>query len=268
MLDGLRVEDDFGLDDVDREAPRGDFAADDFVFRDAVLFDVLLAAAERPVFAEREPALLVVRPPADVFDRAEVVARDEDDLALPLLGELLLEPAREDELLPLTRDEEDPALLLLRTELFFDELAPRLDELLLRPPAELFLVDEDPVDDRLLLVLAAPFLPGALFLADVLRDEPPDDRVLEADLFEPPPDDLELEPEDLFEPADEDRDDDALLFEPPLLPELFDERELVDFLVVAMRIFPPVDLDIPVHVEPSAIFVPVYLCINLRHHLQ
>ena len=260
------MEDDFGLDDVDRVELRGDFAADDFVFRDTVLVDVLLAAVERPVFAEREPVLLL--PLVVVFDRAVVVPRDEDDLELTLLGELLLEPPREDELLPLTRDEVDPPLLLLRTELFFDELAPRLDELLLRPPAELFLVDEEPVDDRLLLVLAAPFLPAALFLADVVRDEPPDDRVLEADFFEPPPDDLELEPEDLFEPADEDRDDDALLLEPPLLPELFVEREPADFLVVAMRIFPPVDLDIPMHVEPSAIFVPVYLCINLRHHLQ
>jgi hypothetical protein len=58
-------------------------------------------------------------------------------------------------------------------------LPPRLDApLLLRPPVEDFLVDEEPLLADLRLVAAAPFLPAALFFAEVLlelRDEPPDE---------------------------------------------------------------------------------------------
>jgi len=102
----------------------------------------------------------------------------------------------------------------------------RLDEPLLRD-------EELPLDELLRLVAAAPFLPAALFCAvDPPRDE----------------DERELDPEDL-EPPDEDRDDeDELFFEPPpLLLELDDERELLDFLVVAMQIIPPMFWCVPAH---------------------
>lgn len=66
-------------------------------------------------------------------------------------------------------------------------LPPRLDVLVLRPPVEDLLVDEEPLVDDLRLVAAATFLPAALFFAEVLlelRDEPPEE------LFELLPDDL------------------------------------------------------------------------------
>ena len=113
----------------------------------------------------------------------------------------------------------------------------RDDELLLRD-------EELPLDELLRLVAAAPFLPAALFCAvDPPRDE----------------DERELDPEDL-EPPDEDRDDeDELFFEPPpLLLELDDERELLDFLVVAMQIIPPMFWCVPAHAT---------VC-NIRAHIN
>jgi hypothetical protein len=77
-------------------------------------------------------------------------------------------------------------------------LPPRLDVLLLRPPAEDFLVVEDPVLDDLRVVAAVPFLPAELFFAEVLlelRDEPPEE------LFELLPDDLRFVAAALFLPA-------------------------------------------------------------------
>ena len=100
----------------------------------------------------------------------------------------------------------------------------RLDEPLLRD-------EELPLDELLRLVAAAPFLPAPLFFAvDPPREE----------------EERELEPEDL-DPPDDDRDDeDELFFEPPpLLLELDDERELLDFLVVAMQIIPPMFWCVP-----------------------
>ena len=281
--DDLRLDDDFPAEDVDREELRGDLTADVLAVLDEAVFDVPLAELERPDFAVRELPLLPL-PLADVFDRADVVLRDEDDLELPLFDELLLEPPRDEELLLLPREDEPLLLppLLLRDELlrpplelFLEELPLRLDdELLLRPPLELFFDEDDPPDDRLLLVTAAPFLPAALFCAELppRLDEP--ERELEADFleppleereledFEPPLEDLELEPEDLFElPPDEDRDDDELFddelfFEPPLLLELDDEREPLDFLVVAMQIIPPIIFGMILHDQQLAICVP------------
>jgi hypothetical protein len=214
----------------------------------------------------REVPPLLVLPLAAVFDRADVVLRDEDDLELPLFDELLLEPPRDDELLLLPRDDEEPPMLLALRPPELLELPPRDDELLLRPPVELFFDVEDPPDDRLLLVLAAPVLPAALFFEVVLRDELPDERELEPDFlappleereledfFEPPLEDLELDPEDFFEPPAGDRDEDELFFEPPLLLEPDDEREPLDFLVVAIQIIPPIFWYVPAHALVSKI---------------
>jgi hypothetical protein len=77
-------------------------------------------------------------------------------------------------------------------------LPPRLDVLLLRPPVEDFLVDEEPLLADLRLVAAAPFLPAALFFADVLLellDEPPEE------LFELLLDDLRFVAATPFLPA-------------------------------------------------------------------
>jgi len=221
---------------------RGDLAAEVFVERPAELF------------AELERAVRELVPLFDVFDRADVVPRDEDVLELPPLDEAPLdEPPRELAVLP--RDDElaerdDP---LREVPLFRDEALrppvllravdpPRLDVLELRPPVELFFaVDELPEAERLRFVAAAPFLPAALFFADVLlfdeveRDPPVDD------FFVPPDEDLELVPADfLVEPPDDERDALELFFVlPPLLLEPDDAREPDDFLVVAMRIIPP-----------------------------
>lgn len=295
--------DDFPAEDVDREELRGDLAADDLAVRDDELFDAFV----RPDLAELEPPPLL-RPIAAVFDRADVVLRDEDDLELPLFDEddlelplfeppLLLRPPllrpplvlRDDPLLlpPLLLREVAlrPLVLLLRppVELLRDDEPPRLDELLLRddelllrPPLELFFDEDEPPDDRLLLVAAAPFLPAALFFADdELREEPPDERELDADFFAPPLDERELDDDffapplderelevDFFElPPDEERDDEVrdepeLFFELPPLLELDDEREPLDFLVVAMRIIPPIDFGMILHKQRSAICVP------------
>lgn len=280
---------------------RGDLAADDF----AVLDD-------EPDLAALEPPPLPLLPAVDVFDRAVVVLRDEDDPELPLFEDPLLElpllrlpvddalpllraaalfcaelPLRLDELV-LLRPPPVEAFPPLRPAVFFFALLPvRLDEeLLLRPPLELFLVDEELPDERLLLVAAAPFFPAALFCAelplrdDVLRDDelllrdeevPPDEllRLVAAAAFFPaalfgpvdPPrdeDERELDPEDL-EPPDEDRDDeDELFFEPPpLLLELDDEREPLDFLVVAMQIIPPMFWCVPAHGAICNIRAPI-----------
>jgi len=99
--------------DVVRDELRGDLAADVL----AVLDDVVLEPVERPdVEVERDDFALPLlpRPIADVFDRADVVLRDEDDLEPPLFED----PPRDDELLLL----EPPPLLLLRDE------EPPLDE--------------------------------------------------------------------------------------------------------------------------------------------
>jgi hypothetical protein len=76
-------------------------------------------------------------------------------------------------------------------------LPPRLEVLLLRPPVEVLLVAEEPLDD-LRFVAAAPFLPAALFFAVVLvelLDEPP------AELFELLPDDFRFVADAPFLPA-------------------------------------------------------------------
>jgi hypothetical protein len=124
---------------------------------------------------------LVLLPLGAVFDRADVVLRDEDDLELPLLDEErelpLFEPPlllRDELLRPLELPLRDDALRppvdeafppLRPAALFCAELPPRLDELVpVRPPVELFLDDEDePLDVRLALVAAAPLRPAALF---------------------------------------------------------------------------------------------------------
>lgn len=74
--------------------------------------------------------------------------------------------------------------------------------LLLRPPVVDFLaVDEEPLLADLRLVAAAPFLPAALFFAEVLlellelRDEPPEE------LFELLPDDFRFVAAAPFLPA-------------------------------------------------------------------
>ena len=89
-------------------------------------------------------------------------------------------------------------LPLLPAALFCAVLPPLL-EALLRPPVEDLLVDEDPLPlDDLRLVAAAPFLPAALFFAEVLlepRDEPPEE------LFELLPDDLRFATAAPFFPA-------------------------------------------------------------------
>jgi hypothetical protein len=155
---------------------------------------------------------------------------------------------------------------------------PLLRPELLRPPLELFF-DDEPLEERFALVAAAPFLPAALFLAVVLRDEPlderepelfeppleereldvdffdpePVERELADDLFEPPLEERELEL-DFFEPPPEDLEELAeLFFEPPLLllPELDDERDPVDFLVVAMRFIPPICLCVSARAKVS-----------------
>ena len=176
--DDLRPDDDFPAEDVDRDELRGDLAADDF----AVLDD-------EPDLAVRELPPLLLLPAEDVFDRADVVLRDEDDLELPLFEDPLLEP-------PLLRPPLDDAFPPFRpAALFFAELPPRLNELLLlrpppdeafpplrpaalfwallpprlddvlllRPPLELFFAVDELPDARLLFVAAAPFLPAALF---------------------------------------------------------------------------------------------------------
>ena len=253
------------LDADVRDELRGDVAAEVLAVRPGeAFFDVL----ERPDFAVREPPLAVLlRPAAVVLDRADVVLRDEDDRELPAF-----DPEREDAplLLPrldapdLLRDEEPPRLL---PALLLDVLLLRPE--LLRPPLVLFF-DDEPLEERFALVAAAPFLPAALFLAVVVREEPLDERELELfelppdereldvdffdpepvereladDLFEPPLEERELEL-DFFEPPLEDLEEPAeLFFEPPLLllPELDDERDPVDFLVVAMRFIPPICL--------------------------
>jgi len=186
----------FLAEDVGRDELRGDLAAE--VFAAA---DVLVDLDPFP-FDEVERVDLAPPPLADVFDLADVVLRAEDDLELPvfeepadfepprdelLLEELLLDEPVLDELL-----REEPADLLpladlrlvaaapfLPAALFCTLLPPRLDVLLLlRPPVEDFLVDEDPLLADLRLVAAAPFLPAALFFADVLLellDEPPEE---------------------------------------------------------------------------------------------
>jgi hypothetical protein len=114
--------------EVARDTLRGDLAADVLAVLEPVVFDPV----DRPDAAvERlEPALpLLPRPLDEVFDRADVVLRDEDDLE-PLLFE---DPPRDEEL-PLL---EPPLLLLPRDE------EPPLDErgellLLLLPLDEAF----------------------------------------------------------------------------------------------------------------------------------
>jgi hypothetical protein len=121
------------------------------------------------------------------------------------------------------------------------------------------LLDEEPPVDDLRLVAAAPFLPAVLFLAELpprldeleLFFEPVLD---EPELFEPPLDDLRLVAAAPFLPAalfcaelPPRLDEPELFFEPPLLllDEPEDEREPVDFLVVAMRIIPPIFWYVP-----------------------
>jgi len=250
------------------------------------------------------------RPAAVVFARADAVLRVEDGLDLRLLAaddretsalaEILLAPALRAEAL---RAE----VRLFPPVILFAVL------LLLEPRAlvELFLDDEEAPDDRLLFVLAAPFLPVVLFFAAELRDEllvereleaflaPPVDRELEAflappverelvaflappvereleaflapvverelvDFLAPPLVERELDPEEFLAPPDEERDDDELFFDPTLLLELDDEREPLDFFVVAMQIFPPVVFGMILHEQNSAIFVPFVVCIKLR----
>ena len=295
--DVLRVDGAFFEVAVERDELRGDFAAAVLAVLDAVLFDAFV----RPGLAVREVPLLLF-PLAAVFDRADVVLLDEDDLELPLFDEPLLDPPlfeapllREEPLLDLPLLLRDEPALLLRDELPPDELRLlpdealrellplRLDELLLRPPLELFLVDElrdEPPDDRELEDFLAPPLEEREvedFLAPLLEEReleaffapPLEERELEAffaapldereleDFLAPPLDERELEPNDFFlAPPDEDRDDDELFFEPPLLLELDDEREPLDFLVVAMQIIPPVIFGMILHDQHSAIRVP------------
>jgi hypothetical protein len=241
---------------------RGDLAADVFVERPAELL------------VELVPAVREVLPLVDVFDRADVVPRDEDVLELPPFDELLLdEPPREPAVfprddVPAVRDE-----LPVRAELPVREVLPVREEALrpldvallravdppradvpeLRAPVELFFaVEVPPAAERLRFVAAAPFLPAALFLAavvlrvDVEREPPVDD------FFAPPAEARELVPADfLAEPpaverADVERVELELFFVlPPLLLEPDDEREPDDFLVVAMRIIPPMFWYIP-----------------------
>jgi hypothetical protein len=95
----------------------------------------------------------------------------------------------------------------------------------------------------LLFVAAAPFLPAALFCA-----------------FVPPRDEVERDDEaELLEPPDEDRDELELFFAPPLLlrPEPDDEREVLDFLVVAMQIIPPIISGMFLHEHHRAKCVPI-----------
>ena len=217
----VRVAGVFRFDPLDdRDALRGDLAADVFVVfpRLEVPLDVLpRAELELRAFPFDLSRAVVVRDEAD-FE----APRDEDPA--------LLAPLRD-----------EPPLRLLREAVFGPplravELLPRLavlllrpDELLLRPPLELFFDEEPPRDD---------LLPDEDLLPE--DDLPPDDERLPLDVLrdedEPPffPAALFLE-DVLFEPPPEDRDELELFFEPPLLllePE--DERELDDFLVVAM----------------------------------
>jgi hypothetical protein len=249
-----------------RDELRGELAAEVFVDRPTVLLDEL-GRVDRELV-----------PPVEVFDRADVVLRDEDALERPPFDELLLDEPPRDEPLDLLREDEPLPVraeppVVLRDEalrppvpvLFLAVDPPRLAVLELRPPVELFAaelffaVDELPVE-RLRLVAAAPFLPAALFLAAVLlfdaveREPPVDDLFVPVvdflapvDFVVPPEEDRELVPDDLRdEPPADDRDELELFFElPPLLLEPEDEREPDDFLVVAMRIIPPVFLYIP-----------------------
>lgn len=331
--DDLRPDEDFPAEDVDREELRGDLAAEVLAVLNDVVLDAGFDEPERPDLAP-----LVLLPLADVFDRADVVPRDEDDLELPLFDEDRelppLEPPlvlRDDPLRPplLLRDEELRPLLLLREDPLL--LEPVLREDVLRPPVELLRADDPPLDERLLLplplrddalrpllllpllrpplalfldddeelpdarlllVAAAPFLPAALFCAveppreellrddepDPLRDDPPVERELDADFLAPPLDDLELddlddppledlelEPDDfLAPPPEDDRDEDELFFEPPLLLELDDEREPLDFLVVAMQIIPPIIFGMFLHEQHRAKFVPLAVLYQVK----
>jgi hypothetical protein len=97
-------------------------------------------------------------------------------------------------------------------------------------------------------VAAAPFLPAALFFTVVLRDDLAVDFELD-----------DFEPAVRFALADDDLDEVELFLEPPLLLELFDEREPLDFLVVAMRIFPPIVFGMTMHKQRPAKCVP-FIC--------
>jgi hypothetical protein len=120
--------------EVARDTLRGDLAADVLAVLEPVVFDPVNRPDAEVERVDPEPPLLP-RPLDDVFDRADVVLRDEDDLE-PLLVE---DPPRADAL-PLL---ELPPLLL-----------PREDE----PP----LVErEEPV--RLLDDAFPPLRPAALF---------------------------------------------------------------------------------------------------------
>ena len=191
---------------VARDELRGDLAA-----------EVRVVFPRFEVFFEEVPRAGVARRPLSfAFVRADVV-RDEEERAPVLDDEPVLFEPPPDEALRLPPDEGLAAFLAV--ELFLLELPPRLAEPL-RPLLGLFLEEADPPrddllpeDDLLLVDLLRdedepPILPAALFLEDVL---------------------LELLPVDLDEPV--------LFLDPPLLlPVPDDERELDDFLVVAMLI--------------------------------
>ena len=141
----MRPDDDLPpAEDVDRAELRGDLAA-----------DVLAVFDDEPDFAVRELPPLPLLPLEAVFDRADVVLRDEDDLELPLLDELLLdEPLLEpplllrDELLVLRPPPDDALPPLRPAALFCAVLPPRLDELLLLLRDELPLLELRPPLDE------------------------------------------------------------------------------------------------------------------------
>ena len=192
-----------------RLVPRGDVAAD----------VCLLVAFPLPDLAR----VAFVRPPAvfAVFDR-DAEALDDEALLAVALPPLRPAAAFFVEVLPLVERRDD-------------ELVERLlGAFFVEPPVDFFAVL---LDERARLVAAAPFLPAALFLAEV------DDReplvaffVVEVDFFV----DEEREPAELFfAPPPDERDELDFFFAPVLLLEPEVEREPVDFLVVAMQIFPP-----------------------------
>jgi hypothetical protein len=236
---GFRADAVFDLDAaVAREELRGDAAAE-------VLFaaDVRFVPVALPLPDVDRPE--VVRLDGADLDRAVVVLRDDDEdvRRLPLDEDAVFDPPRDErELVAAAFPPLRPAAA------FFAELLPddfRVDEVVERPLVA-FLVDPPAVffvvllAERLRLVAAAPFLPAALFFADVdVREPPVDFFVVEEAFFAV--EDRELDVVELFflAPPEDERAELELFLAPPLLLEPDEEREPVDFLVVAMRIIPP-----------------------------
>ena len=239
-----------------------------------VVREVLRGEAADVRFAPAVRFVVEVLPLPDV-DRPDVVRLDEADLDRAVVVDrddvavrrLLLEPPAvlfeafrvERELLAAVFPPLRPAAAFLAEPLLEVERLPV--DFFAEPPEAFFV---EPLAERLRLDAAAPFLPAELFFADVDEREPPVDFfVVDAAFFVD--EDRELDDVELFffAPPEDERAELELFFAPLLLLEPEEEREPVDFLVVAMRIIPPKKWCVPAWATFSKMCA-FNICIKLR----